>query len=234
MSNQALNASDFKYNFLAFNAIFEGILAKIVECYKLMIKQTTTLPDNDENIIRDELVNNYLNDNKIRRKIELTDYLFEPEVPEKKGRVDIKIISKNTFSDTDAYYIIECKRLNSDKQNAKGGLNGKYISGGIARFALDGKYSTHGNTAGMIGFVVSKMDIHENVVFINQLLCKTFTDINTEKELTKRQVIPDFEYLYYSNHKVGNVTKTIYHLMLDFSGNINKSRQENGQERTHT
>jgi hypothetical protein len=56
--------------------------------------------------------------------------------------------------------------------------------------------------------------------FLNQLLRTTFTDINTDTELTKKQITPDFEYSYFSGHHVGNVTKTIYHLMFDFSGNV--------------
>jgi hypothetical protein len=88
------------------------------------------------------------------------------------------------------------------------------------RFTNEKKYPFCENTAGMIGFVVSKIDIHENINCIKQLLQNTFTQINTEKELTEKQIAPDFEYSYYSNHKVGKFTKIIYHLMFDFSDNI--------------
>jgi hypothetical protein len=224
MNNQ-LNASVFiDSSYTIYNEQFESILENIIVCYNLIIENKVTLL-NDENKIRNELVNNYLMDNTIREKINLTDYLFEREVPEKNdlGRVDIKIVSKNTFYNTNAYYIIECKRLDNNNRNGKTGLNGEYISNGIARFVLENKYFTYDNTAGMIGFVVSKMDIRENVGIINKLLKNTFTDISTEKELTPRQIMPDFKCLYYSNHKVGNIVKIIYHLMFDFSENIKKS-----------
>lgn len=181
-----------------------------------MIKGKVILP-NDENKIRNELVNSYLNDNEIRNKIELKNYYFQPEAPTKNdaGRIDIKIISQQTtFSDTNSFYAIECKRL-----NGKNKLNNKYISNGIKRFT-DEKYPSYENTAGMIGFVVSQIDIHENIGFINNLLQNTYTDVNTEKELTKKQISPNFEYSYYSCHKVGGFTKVIYHLMFDFSNNI--------------
>jgi len=223
MSNETMNASAFLENsYIVYNEQFEKILVQITICYNLMIEAKITLL-NDENKIRNELVNNYLMDNTIRLKIGLTDYRFEREAPEKndEGRVDIKIVSRNdSFFNTDAYYNIECKRLDNENQKGKTGLNGEYISNGIKRFTNEKKYKFHDNTAGMIGFIVSKMDIHKNIGFINQLLKNTFTDINTEKELTKKQINPVFEYSYYSCHKVEESTKIIYHLMFDFSNNI--------------
>jgi hypothetical protein len=161
-----------------------------------------------------------LNNETIKESVQLTNLYFQPEAPEKSGRVDVKIISEETLRDGKSYYVIECKRLNKDNQNWETGLNGKYISNGIARFITEEKYPFYNNTAGMIGFVVSKMAIHENVGFINQLLKVKFTDINTEKELTQKQIAPGFDYSYYSLHKIDNATKTLYHLMFDFSDNI--------------
>jgi hypothetical protein len=224
MSKQQIDASVFEYSITYFNTEFEDILGKIIICYNLMIVNGIVLP-NDENQIRNELTFNYLNKNEIREQIGIGKYLFEPESPTKNnsGRTDIKIISERTFEDTDAYYIIECKRLDSKNQRGKSGLNGEYVSNGIARFVMEGKYPFYNNTAGMIGFIVSKMDIHKNMDFINQLLQNTFTEINTERELTQKQIIPDFEYSYYSQHKVDNTTKTIYHVMFNFSDNINET-----------
>ncbi|MDR1895727.1 MAG: hypothetical protein LBR10_02935, partial [Prevotellaceae bacterium] len=85
------------------------------------------------------------------------------------------------------------------------------------------KYPFYNDTAGMIGFVVSKMDIHQNVVCINQLLRNVFAGINTMKELTPKQLASDFEYSYYSQHKMDDTTKILYHLMFDFAENIVQS-----------
>jgi hypothetical protein len=221
MNNQQIEASLLEYGVTHFNDKFEGILRQIIICYNIMIADKVILP-NDENKIRNNLVNNYLNNNDIRDKIELKNCYFQPEAPTEndEGRNDIKIISQQaTFSDTRAFYNIECKRLNNNNQNGKTGLNGEYISNGIARFVSE-KYSMYNNIAGMIGFVVSKMNIHDNTACINKLLKSTFTEISTEKELTKKQIAPDFEYSYYSQHKVNDTAKTIYHLMFDFADNI--------------
>jgi len=219
--NGTLSATVFEYSISDFNAEFENIFAQIIVCYNLMIDAKVSLPNN-ENKIRNELVNNYLMDNTIRAKLNLTEYIFDREVATKNdlGRVDIQVKSKDIFKDTTAYYDIECKRLDNNNQNGEKGLNGKYISNGIARFTTDKKYQFYNHTAGMIGFVVSKMDIDENVRFINQLLKNTFININTEKELTQKQITPDFKYSYYSLHKVDNSSKIIYHLMFNFSKQI--------------
>jgi len=101
-----------------------------------MLEDNVSL-SNDENTIRDVLLINYLRDNSIRKKINLTNYLFDREVPEDRsvGRTDIKIQTQNTFEDTSAYYIIECKRLDGTNTTGTTGLNAKYIENGIYRFA---------------------------------------------------------------------------------------------------
>jgi len=171
-----LNASHYDYNGIFYNAEFEDILSKIILCYNLMIADKVLLK-NHENAIRDILLINYLKDNSIRRKIKLTDYLFDREVPEDRsiGRTDIKIQTLNTFQDTSAYYIIECKRLDGTNLSGTTGLNAKYIKDGMYRFALN-TYSTNDKTNGMIGFVVEPIDISANVTSINNLLTNNFSE----------------------------------------------------------
>src|SRR5437588_387897 len=126
-----LDASQYEYDGIFFNAEFEEILSKVIACYHLMLTDNVSLT-NDENLIRDVLLINYLNNNQVRRQIGLTDYLFDREVPEDTtiGRTDIKIQTTNTFKDTAAYYIIECKRLDATNQSGTTGLNAKYIKDG--------------------------------------------------------------------------------------------------------
>ena len=221
MNIPSLNASPFIENcYHIYNQEFENILIAIINCYKIMISCKIVLP-NDENEIRNKLVSDeYLSNNQLRDKLEITDYLFEPEVPEESGRADIKIISRElTFRDTKAYYIIECKRLDGKNTSGKTGLNAKYIDEGIARFASK-KYSMYNGTAGMIGFVVEKMDIQQNVSAINTLLIEHYNQISTEEVLTNKTIVADFNYSYFSRHKIDGVVKIIYHLMFDFSDNI--------------
>jgi len=176
-----LETLNFEYSILHFNAKFEQILAGIVIVYSCIIDTKTKVPLNDENAIRDIFLSKeYLKGEKFRAKYPpLANYHFDKETVENGGRADIRVLQVKPYKDDDAYYVIECKRLNNINQNGKTGLNGEYISNGIARFVSE-KYQFYENTAGMVGFVVSKMNIHENVKCINQLLQNT-SEINTEK-----------------------------------------------------
>ena len=215
-----LNASGYKHSDAFYNAEFENILSKIITCYNLMLNDNVSL-SNDENKIRDVLLLNYLKNNAVRRKIELTDYLFDREVPEDRtiGRTDIKIQTLNTFQDTAAYYTIECKRLDNSNPTGTTGLNAKYIQNGITRF-VSKTYSTYYKTNGMIGFVVGSIDIHKNVESINTLLKSSFTETNTTQVLVNRSIVSDFNFSYYSTHSIDGEEIIIYHLMFDFTKNI--------------
>lgn len=214
-----LNASNYEFSNNFYNAEFEDILSKIINCYHLMLDDNIQLI-NDENDIRNILLLKYLKDNKVRKKIGLINYLFDREVPEDigVGRTDIKIQTINTFVDSSAYYIIECKRLDSINLDGTTGLNAKYIENGIYRFATN-TYSTYYKTNGMIGFIVQEIDIHNNIISINNLLKNKF-NANTIEELDIREINSDFKYCYCSTHGQSHEKIIIYHLMLDFSKNI--------------
>ena len=199
---------------------FDNLLNKIVLCYKMMIEANIKLP-NDENKIRDVLVISYLRNDKIRNIIGLKSFLFNKEVPEDKtnGRTDIKIETKNTFEKQEAYYIIECKRLDNENLSGDTGLNAKYINDGIMRFVTI-KYSSFHRINGMIGFIVQKMDINKNISNINSLLEKN-KETNTEQVLKRDNFINNFDYSYTSKHIDKNkLSFVLYHLMFDYSCNI--------------
>lgn len=224
MANQ-LDSSAFPGSADFYIAEFENILVGITSCYKMMIEDNVSVPSNDENGIRDILLLNYLKNREIKRKIKLINYRFDREIPEDttKGRVDIRIISKNDFEIDEAYYIIECKRLDNNRTLGTSGLNGEYIKEGIMRFITE-YYSSYYGVNGMIGFVVEQMDIHANVININRLLRNNFSAANTETVLTFHNFIKDFKYQYYSIHKdIKDRKIKLYHLMFDFSANIEKS-----------
>lgn len=215
-----LNASSFEHNSIFYNAEFEDILSKIIICYRLMLSDNVTF-SNDENQIRDVLYLNYLNSDAVRKSVELQSFYFDRETQEDRtaGRTDIRILTANSFLETAAYYIIECKRLDTTNPKGSTGLNAKYIENGICRFASK-TYSTHYKTNGMIGFVVESLNISENVVSINNLLKTTFTNANTTQELKYRKLITDFEFSYCSTHSIEENTVLLYHLMFNFSKNI--------------
>lgn len=214
-----LDASDFLFKDKICNHELESILSKIVNCYNMMIADKKQIPLNNENKIRDILVNQYINNPTIKKAIEL-NYFVLPEVPESNttGRTDIRIFSPNTFYNQNEYFIIECKRLDNQARRGVSGLNFLYIENGIQRFTT-GFYSSYYKLNAMVGFVVDSMDIHSNVEDINYLLKNEFKQIETTAVLTKENFIDNFQFHYSSIH-LTNVNRTLklYHLMFSFAG----------------
>lgn len=213
---EPLNADGFNYRAETREEALEFLLSKIVECYRILISDTNV--KNNENKIRDKLFFDYLTDNKIREQVRLKLFNFEEEAREKTsvGRTDIKVTSYNTFEVQEDYYIIECKRLD----NKKTGLNAKYIKQGLHRFTSK-YYSAFEGINAMIGFVVEDMDIHKNIDNLNDILLEYHLHIDTISKITQADFIDNFEFHYISTHLDNNVEGLkIYHLMLDFSNNI--------------
>ena len=216
MSN-SLNAATYLFKKQVYTKELEGILAKVVLCYNLMIEDNVELP-NDENMIRDILVNEYVNNPHIKRVLELNYFVF-PEVPESKttGRTDIRIHNPNLYYEQEAYYIIECKRLDNKARRGVSGLNSKYITNGIQRFTEE-TYSSYYKTNAMIGFVVEPMNINENIKDINHLLTKKHIHCGTTQVILQDNFIPNFTFHYRSEHTTKSQVKIkLFHLMLDFS-----------------
>jgi hypothetical protein len=213
-----LNASVFTHSDVFYDAEFEDILSKMIACYHQMIADKLTLINN-ENSIRDIMLYNYLKNQEFKVKHQLTNYLFDPELPENTGRIDIRIMPVNPFINDDAYYVIECKRLDAKTTTGTSGLNGEYIGEGICRFVSE-KYSSYYKVNGMIGFVVEPVDLHNNVTSINSLLTSHFPHAKTTGTLIKKELTGAFDFSYYSTHSCTSGTVTIYHLMFDFSKNV--------------
>ena len=132
----------------------------------------------------------------------------------------MKITSKDYFEDQEAYYVIECKRLNNTNTSGSSGLNSEYIQNGIHRFTSK-KYSSYYSVNGMIGFIVEDLNIEENTERINTLLLGSMNEINTIQQLTKSSHIKNFAYQYISQHTdIDKSEIKIYHLMFDFKDNI--------------
>jgi hypothetical protein len=136
-----LNASGYDHKGIFYNAEFEGILSKIITCYRLILKSNIIL-SNNENSIRDHILYAYFKKQWFKNEYELTDYLFDSELPENTGRIDIRVIPVNPLINDDAYFIIECKRLNARNQLGSSGLNSEYIKEGVCRY-ISKKYTRY-------------------------------------------------------------------------------------------
>ena len=145
-----------------FNQIIEYLVKGCKNMKSNCINSVSLLP-NDENKIRNILLKEYIAVDYIQKQNGMENYRFEPETQENYdgkgnfiGRADIKILLKTDFERNDAYFLVECKRI-----DGKSKLNKKYIEEGVGRF-ISGKYSSYYGQNFMLGFVVVKVDIVAN------------------------------------------------------------------------
>lgn len=162
--NKDIIGALYRANFEKITNYILNICELVVEDYE---KKRLKLP-NDENKIRSIMVEEYMK--KQKSVYGMSDYRFEIETPENYvgngkhiGRVDIRILLKNDFEKEDAYYVIECKRIDGTSD-----LNKKYVKEGVARFVTQ-KYSSYYGRNIMLGFVVKKVDMSANAKLIEKI-----------------------------------------------------------------
>lgn len=205
-------------------ADFEKITTYIFDMCTLNVedyeKKQLKLP-NDENKIRSIMLEEYINKQKIPHN--MLGYKFELEVPENYagngkhiGRVDIRILLKSDFEKDDAYYIVECKRIDGSAD-----LNKKYVKEGVARF-VTGKYSSYYGRNIMLGFVVKKIDISANTKLIEKIQ-------NTEKIqhmhgcfefIEKKGIAENYKCMY----QIQSGEVELHHIFSDYSSIIETNK----------
>lgn len=208
-----LNAKKFVLSRKVYEVGFREILIHIIEAYKLLIEDNDKV-QNDENNIRDILIEHYLNNPIKREQLGIESLIFNREPSENmdKGFIDIKVQTMISLNNPQAYYIFECKRL-----DGTGDLNRKYIKEGIMRF-IDKKYSSYYGLNGMLGFKVKMFNTHVNIDNLNDLALFTYPQTNIVGKITNISIIKEFAFSYVSQHKTTDFSGVIelYHLMLDF------------------
>lgn len=125
---------------------------------------------NNENHIRTIMLERYMRNNDFCKKHQMSDYRFDAETPENYdgngdyiGRADVRVVLKTDFTNYNAYYLIECKRIDGTLA-----LNKKYIDNGILRFTTQ-YYSSYYSKNIMLGFVVRQVDLTANSQKIEDL-----------------------------------------------------------------
>ena len=228
-TSSSLNATSFVYSQTRRDSYFELILTTCVDVYHAIIGSAIQLA-NDENTIRDEFLK-YLQDMCFKQSHELKNLKFDKETVENSGRADIRVLpTKDEYVNDEAYYLIECKRL--DNKNVRGitGLNAEYIKNGICRYVC-GPYSSYYDNNAMFGFVVEKMDVKDNVKEINGLFSANLkkkkkgkeyvVNANVRQSMSYCDFANGYPYSYISTHThISGKELVLYHLMFDFSNNI--------------
>ena len=198
------------------DGIFDTIILHLIKCcgeMRASCMKTGKNLRNDEDKITNRLVEKYLN--KIN-----SGFRFIPQSPENydsnedcyKGITDIRVVTKNWFSDDTDYYIIECKRIDGKPE-----LNKKYVTLGIARFIAESpKYLSNNKRNIMFGYVVKTINVPENITEIEKIQVEHFKNITVSKfQLIKNH---NTEYYLYSCKYQSNVFLIeLNHLFYNFS-----------------
>jgi len=210
------------------NDIFNKLSKYIGCCCKrmnddLLVKDEKVL--NDENKIKNHLLECYLDDDQMRKESKMEMFRFIPEIPEGyssinsiyKGRVDVKIIhQKESFGNRKAAYFIECKRVDGRKT-----LNRLYVEEGISRFVTDPPhYYSHYRRNFMLGFVVENIDIHKNIERIESIQAEN-PSITCVRQFTQVNLSPNH---YDSYYLLRDTSIQLRHIFADFSFNLVKKR----------
>jgi hypothetical protein len=199
----------FNYTFEYNKRDLKYLMNSLYLCYLKIISEINSI-SHRENDIRDIFISDqYLNNNKVKEELGVSEFLFDKETPTPKGRADIRIFNmlEKLSGIENPYYYIECKVLDDSKPStAVSNLYSKYINSGIKRY-IDGIYPTYNEANGMIGFFIKPTNIVEQ--------CKFFS------ELKHCNFIDNYHLSYVSEHTDSNNKKLkLYHLMLDFSSKI--------------
>lgn len=231
MNNSLLNATPFSGSAIRIDSQFRSLLVCCIKIYNDIIAKNKRTK-NDEETIRDLFFDEYLNDDNYRNQNkELEDFHFEKEPKENIGYLDIKAKKLNPYVSTKAYFVIECKRLDSNNLTGNTGLNAEYIKNGVCRFVED-YYSSYYDCNAMFGFIVESVNVQNDIVDnINSMLNKDFT-LKTKKtsrivnaKATQVMQYVDFangyQYSYISKHThTSGKNIDLYHLMFDLSSII--------------
>lgn len=159
-------------NFLVKQNYFEQILMFLVKSGDLILKNNVKIENHEEKITA-HIVENYLKNNCVVDSS--FPFAFETEckvnfnqiTKSYAGRADIRVSSTNALlrKDPNDYYIIECKRIDGTAN-----LNKKYVTEGIARFVVPPvKYESYHNKNIMFAYIVTKIDIKNNVIKIDSI-----------------------------------------------------------------
>ena len=151
--------------------LFNLIILKISESCESLKNDCHEFGDylsNNEDKISNRLVERYLNLNRFGiRFILQKPEQYNADTDTYKGRADITVVSLDwLFKNHEAFYIIESKRLDGHYL-----LNKAYVSEGVLRFVMPPlpKYSSYYGRNIMLGYIVKKINVSENMKKIDKL-----------------------------------------------------------------
>ena len=200
------------------DGVINIIIAHLIKCSTQMKKDCLDQSNplhNHEDKITNRLTAEYLNAQPSNfRYITQTLEHYEKVTAQYVGRTDIMVISNDYFRDTQAYHIIECKRIDGSTS-----LNRKYVSEGVARFistTQKQKYSSYYSRNIMFGYVIKTIDIPSNTEKIVDMQSRILEDTITG-DFALLHKDDSHYYVYSSKYQPDASLIELVHLFYDFS-----------------
>lgn len=212
---------DAVFNDIVQEYVYESVGLYIIICCEEMksdLSNNEKLPNN-ENKIRNHLLELYLDNDLSRKKHKMDMFRFVPEVSENfnkdvltyEGRVDIKIVHQiHWFENRDASFFVECKRLDGTKH-----LNEEYVINGVKRFVVDPPhYNSFYNKNFMLGIIVRSVEMDVNVKRI-ELIQQADNEVDNIGGLIC--ISSGATCTYDSMYRLNDTTIELRHIFADFS-----------------
>lgn len=214
--------SDNVFNHSIADIILSDVIEKVLVCCRIMVKDYINKNEqikNHEEVIRNILLYDYLNDNDVRRDVGLDQFYFISESPESyvdglfKRRADLKVINAQTLKDTEKYFIFECKRIDGTRS-----LNKDYVKEGIDRFINESQpiYPSPYKRNCMLGFIVKDIEVYKNVEEINKLQCELKIETKEKNRIVPVKNNTGFSFIYQSFYDMKKSEIKLYHLFHQF------------------
>ena len=134
----------------------------VPEILRLVVKTWDEMPPPEPNQLEDRITNQLCV--ALRRNRDVRNLMFlvipqtvilEPDAGDEVGRMDIAFFptGKDVLPDENAYFCLECKRLNVIRDGRKRSYASEYVKFGMLRF-VTGQYSRSVRHGGMVGYVL--------------------------------------------------------------------------------
>jgi len=211
----------FQGSFELFADAFPNDLVPSV--FRMMLKEWPNAPRPVDTPLENRITNRFVGHlQKVMRTYEHPQFKFtcRPKLPDadadsESGEVDISI---DSFScRPDAFLVIECKRLNVQRNHRFKSLAGEYVGKKGMGCFLSGQYQSGGNVGGMLGYVMTRT-IDSALQSINRQLADNHEELRLIEphELRESDIVPNEADIKQTTHAVRSAKLEIVHLLVQF------------------
>lgn len=144
--------------------------------------------------------------------------LPDPDADSESGEIDVEVTSFSNHPD--AFLVLECKRLNIQKESGFASCAGEYVGPGGMGCFTSGQYQSGGSVGAMIAYVMTR-SVDEAIAFIDQQLEQHGESLSMDDpyRLQVSTLVPHQPLVKQTAHNLSDGRFDIIHAFLKFSKN---------------